>query len=118
MYSANMYCTYCKCICGTCKQFNFDIEKQLIPLTKTKIETMKKPSIGRIVIYNTTEKEQETFSTLSCNVSKQLPATIVAVWGETCINAKVQVDGLHDDLWKTSISQGDAPGQWNWPVIE
>ena len=79
---------------------------------------MKKPSIGRIVIYNTTQKEQETLSNLSCNSSKQLPAIVVAVWSETTINAKVFIDGLHIDEWKTRITQGDEPGQWNWPVMQ
>lgn len=77
----------------------------------------QKPTVGRIVIYNTTEKEREALSMLSNNSSKQLPAVVVGVWGESCINVKVMVDGNHADLWKTSINNGDAEGNWNWPVI-
>ena len=80
-----------------------------------------KPTIGRIVIYNTTETEREALPKIGINnVQKQLPAVIVAVWGDTetpAINVKVFVDGTHGDLWKTSIQNGDGEGQWNWPVI-
>ena len=84
------------------------------------------PSIGRIVNYNTTEDERKALKALNCNASKQLPAVIVGVWGETpesACNLKVFVDGPANDLWKTSISvkeadeNGNFPeGSWNWPV--
>ncbi len=88
---------------------------------------MQKPTIGRIVIYNTTAKEREAMeknSTLrhgqGCNAQKQLPAVVVAVWGhqlDSAINIKVMMDGAVPDMWITSIKQGDGEGQWNWPVI-
>lgn len=78
-----------------------------------------KPSIGRIVIYRPTEAEKKVMAdTIGCNTSDILPATIVAVWGdseESCINVKVHQDGDVPDLWKTSINRGEEPGQWNWP---
>ena len=75
----------------------------------------KKISIGRIVRYNTTEAEQQALGLLNCNQSKQLPAIIVATWGGTTVNVKVFVDGGVQDLWKTSVTQGNNPGNWQWP---
>lgn len=82
-----------------------------------------KPTIGRIVTYNTTQGQRDQMKAfsdagVSQNVQLQLPAIIVAVWSETCINVKVFVDGKGPDLWLTSINKGDGEGQWNWPVIE
>lgn len=80
---------------------------------------MNKPTAGRVVIYNTTEEEQEIMrQATTCNVQKQLPATIVCVWSDdedASVNLKVQYDGSLADLWKTSAPRGNEPGQWNWP---
>lgn len=77
-----------------------------------------KPTIGRVVIYKPTKEENEAASKMSGrNTADKLPAIITAVWGETCINASVILDG-EGTQWKTSIQQGDLEGQWNWPVIE
>lgn len=80
-----------------------------------------KPTIGRVVIYNTTEEERAQAEKSQANKQEKLPATIVAVWGEeedSVINLRVTADGPSTaDLWKTSIQRGDGPGQWNWPVI-
>ena len=75
----------------------------------------KKISIGRIVRYRTTEAERLTFKELQCNEAKELPAIIVAHWGGTTVNLKVFVDGRVQDLWKTSVTEGDQPGNWSWP---
>lgn len=75
----------------------------------------KKISIGRIVRYRTTEVERLTFKELQCNEAKQLPAIVTAVCGDKTINVKVFVDGRIQDLWKTSIQEGDQPGNWSWP---
>ncbi len=79
------------------------------------------PTIGRIVKYKLKEEEKEQLRALSnsslsghCNISDESPATIVAVWSEDSINAKVHLDGAIPDLWVTSIQQGEEPGQWNW----
>lgn len=76
-----------------------------------------KPTIGRVVIYNTTEEDKASARKNFDNVVQQLPAIIVNVWSDTCINVRVFSDG-GSMLWKTSINQGDQPGQWNWPVIQ
>ncbi len=80
------------------------------------------PSIGRIVIYKTTEKEREGLKAMGCyNEQKELPAVIVAVWGDTpqaAVNLKVAVDGSIPDLWKTSVNVGENEGSWHWPVIK
>jgi hypothetical protein len=80
-----------------------------------------KPSIGRIVIYKTTEADKAEMKKVNdsgkyCNIQDEVPAIIVAVWGESCINARVLCDG-HLDLYPTSINLGDEPGNWNWPAI-
>ena len=92
-----------------------------------------KPSIGRIVIYNTTEQDQQAMRDQKINVQKQLPAMIVAVWSDDCINVKVFMDGGVPDVWKTSIHEYIKPvvadgleldislpnkeGTWEWPTI-
>src|SRR5689334_3129034 len=87
-----------------------------------------KPTIGRIVIYNTTQEDRDRQSYEGVNgngpvritvgnVQMQLPAIIVAVWGDTCVNLKVINDG-QNDFWVTSSLQGDGERQWNWPLIE
>lgn len=77
---------------------------------------MQKPTIGRIVIYRTTEEDKINFRSTYDNVVDQLPAVIVNVWNDTLVNLKVLTDGK-TDLWKTSISQGEYEGQWSWPVV-
>ncbi len=46
-----------------------------------------------------------------------LPAIIVAVWNDTCVNLKVFSDGAHD-LWITSCVQGTEGRNWSWPTRE
>lgn len=85
---------------------------------------MNKPTIGRIVIYNTTTSQREVMDKPSHasndgatnNVQTRLPAIIVAVWSETCVNLQVILDGAAKSMWVTSANQGDAEGNWNWPV--
>lgn len=83
------------------------------------------PTIGRIVLYHTTEEERKAMENsfkdrgYSQNVAKVLPAIVVAVWGSTSINLKVFVDG-YGELWKTSVNlvNSDNPeGNWEWPNI-
>lgn len=75
-----------------------------------------KPTIGRIVLYNTTEADREYFKDLHGNQAEQLPAIIVAVWGDACVNLKVLCDAECPDLWKTSAQLGTHEGSWEWPV--
>ena len=74
----------------------------------------KKATIGRIVIFNMPEYLKNG---VNGNKSDQLPAIIVSINNPTNVNLKVITDG-QNDLWVTSAAQGDAPNQWNWPVIE
>lgn len=73
-----------------------------------------KPTIGRIVMYNMTQDDKNK---INGNKMDVLPAVIVAVWGNSCVNLKVISDGIND-LWLTSKQEGNAPGCWNWPVKE
>jgi hypothetical protein len=81
-----------------------------------------KPTIGRIVIYNVSDEQKRIMENSykntgkSCNVQSKLPAIVVAVWSETTVNLKVITDG-NEDLWVTSVHQGDGQMEWNWPNI-
>ena len=70
-----------------------------------------KPTIGRIVLYRVGQGDDHE---LKNNDAKVLPAMIVRVWGDTCVNLKVFADGYRD-IWKTSVTQGDGEYQWSWP---
>lgn len=81
-----------------------------------------KPTIGRTVIYNLTEEDNKLLAVniqgRYNNSATALPAIVVAVWSESTVNLQVIVDGNIGTMWKTSIVNGDGPGQWNWPKIE
>jgi hypothetical protein len=75
--------------------------------------------IGDVVVYKPTEEEKDFMSvTHNCNVANELPAFVVAVWSEDCINIKVMYDGAVDDLWKTSVPEGYGQGQWHKHVAD
>ena len=42
------------------------------------------------------------------------PMVITRVWGPTCVNGQVLLDG-NDCLWVTSASEGTEPRCWAWP---
>lgn len=46
-----------------------------------------------------------------------VPAIVVRVWSPGALNAQAFLDG-NDSLWLMSIVQGDANGQWQWPMIK
>lgn len=74
------------------------------------------PTIGRTVRYKTTEADRKLMEDKpNCNVQNELPAVIVAVWSEECVNLKVQLDG-EGELWVTSSLRGDQEMQWDWFV--
>lgn len=80
------------------------------------------PTIGRVVIFNTDEQFRNSLKSkgdfdgqYSNHEQNKLPATIVAVWGDDCVNLKVSVDGHGPDVWVTSRMRGDNEGEWNWP---
>lgn len=76
-----------------------------------------KPTIGRIVIYKTTEAEQEKMRiTPNCNVAEELPAIITEVHSDECVNLKVITDG-ELDIWVTSAVKGNEPMNWDFPEM-
>lgn len=74
----------------------------------------QKLTVGRIVHYQVASVDD---ANIKHNHVELLPAVVVRVWSETTVNLKVLTDGPVD-VWKTSIVQGDEPGQWNWPARE
>lgn len=74
----------------------------------------QKPTVGRMVHFKPSQDQQNR---IDGNKSEILPATIVRVWGENCVNLKVHTDAIND-LWIKSALKGDGEGQWNWPVIQ
>lgn len=75
------------------------------------------PTIGRIVSFKISQEEIR-------------PAIIVRVWSDTCVQLQIFIDGTNDRnkgfnieeqlrgiAWRTSVVQGDDPGQWQWPKI-
>ena len=81
-----------------------------------------KPSIGRIVHF--VQKKPAGYG----DGLVTLPAIIVAVWGDTCVNLQVFTDGSNSEAdgcaqlsakWVTSASldETDAPQPrtWHWP---
>lgn len=68
-------------------------------------------TIGRIVIFNVPEDMKP-----KVNFAEKLPAIIVRVWSQDCVNLKIISDGM-EDIWQTSVTKGDMANQWNWPVI-
>lgn len=85
---------------------------------------MNKPTIGRIVHYKTTESRRKAMEGNPANKGAYnnsqsvLPAIVVAVWSDTCVNLQVIVDGHAGTMWVTSANLGDGEGNWNWPVKE
>lgn len=73
------------------------------------------PTIGRIVIYTLSEHDKNS---INGNTTDKLPAIIVNVWSDTCVNLKVITDGIND-LWKTSVALANegrsVPNTWVWP---
>lgn len=79
-----------------------------------------KPSIGRIVHF--VQKKPEGYG----EVFVHLPAIIVAVFGDTCVNLQVFVDGNNSEgsyyanevKWVTSVTLDQTatqPRSWHWP---
>lgn len=61
------------------------------------------PSVGRIMAFHTTVK------------GVSLPAIVTKVHSPTVVNLKVFQDAPEPDEFATSVSQGSAPRQWDWP---
>jgi len=73
------------------------------------------PTIGRIVIYKTTEEDRENMkNNPESNIQEELPAVVVAVWGPDMVNLKVITDG-NEDLWVCSSERGSDERMWMFP---
>ena len=72
------------------------------------------PTIGRIVNYRLLPDERG-----NGNMADMAPAIITAVWAESGggsgVNLRVFLDG-EAVLWRTSVREGQEPGEWLWPV--
>lgn len=75
------------------------------------------PTIGRVVIYTTTEEDKEDMLKDGDNAQDKLPAIIVAVWGADCVNLKVLCDGVQN-MWVTSATRGNGEREWDFPKIK
>lgn len=85
------------------------------------------PSIGRIVHFTFSQAERDQISQGSdearWNLGQSLtvPATIVSVHSDECVNLKVHIDGPGPDRWETSVplktDANDAGPYWQWPSM-
>lgn len=69
---------------------------------------------GQLVIYQVAEDDHEF---IRYNQASELPAIVVQVWSQDCINVQVFCDGPQGTAWKTSILRGKEPGQWYIPEL-
>lgn len=81
----------------------------------------QQPSIGRIVHYRLSEADvKEHDQRLNGQKPGDLcPAMIVRVFSTDDVgtsNLRVFPDGPRDTIWKTSVTRGSEPGQWDWPA--
>ena len=86
-----------------------------------------KPTIGRIVHY-VQEKPTQYQPSEGPIILVHLPAVIVAVWGDTCVNLQVFTDGSNSDdpnmfpiKWITSVTLDESATlnrSWHWPEID
>lgn len=87
-----------------------------------------KPTIGRIVHF-VQEKPAAYQGAGGPKTMVHLPAIIVAVWGDTCVNLQVFTDGTNSDeqnmaavKWVTSStfdgSETPQARTWHWPERE
>jgi len=70
----------------------------------------RKPKIGDIVLYKVGEADS---SELRSNYAEVLPAIVVMVWSDECVNLKVFTDGPVD-AWRTSALAGNDPYCWQF----
>jgi hypothetical protein len=81
----------------------------------------QRPSLGRIVRYRLSafDIEQDGAKLNGLLAGDTCAAMIVRVWNEepgTC-NLTLFPDSAMGTLWKTSVSRGEGPSQWNWPNL-
>lgn len=84
------------------------------------------PTIGRIVHYRLTQGDVDLINERHPQVvdgrqvrnavheGTVLGARVVAAFGGTAVNLKVDLDG-YGEYWATSRPEGENPGNWFWP---
>ena len=87
-----------------------------------------KPSIGRIVHF-VQYKPESYWVKDQPKPTVHLPAIIVSIWSDTCVNLQVFTDGTNSETgpnsnpasvkWVTSVAldEGESPNAytWHWP---
>ena len=68
------------------------------------------------VIKNRREAHPDLFEGNEPCAGDILPMVVTGVWSDTCINGQVFLDG-NDSLWKRSVQQGRAEGNWNFVML-
>lgn len=88
---------------------------------------IQRPTIGRIVLF-TFATPFNSIWTKPDGQSVQVPAIVTAVWGDTCVNLTVFIDGedaakaetsvnLKTEQNQKNIDSGDPNGSfWEWPA--
>jgi hypothetical protein len=76
-----------------------------------------KPTIGRIVHYTFQKNADES----DRGQSDTVPAIIVQVWSDVCVNLRVFQDGDANPRWQTSVVKRDESNEangdyWEWPT--
>lgn len=81
-----------------------------------------RPIVGQTVHYHVTQydlnalkagNDAELARSNSYALGEAVAAMVVRVWGESCVNLRVIVDGRNGaDLWRTSVCGGTLPGQF------
>lgn len=64
---------------------------------------------GQVVHYKVSPDDAPK---LLYNGASILPAVVVRVWSDTCVNLQIFTDGPTGTFWKTSVLEGDEPGKW------
>lgn len=82
----------------------------------------KEITLGDIVIYNLNDQQQleargnhmgygPDGEKANGDGYRKVPAVVVAVWSQGCVNLKVLTDGPNN-VWAKSAGRGVNPGQW------
>lgn len=82
------------------------------------------PKLGEVVLFTFSKDDQDKIENhrdaavlQSLGQSIKVPATVVAVWGEDCVNLRVHLDGPGPDIWETSVPRFDPTHErdgWYW----
>lgn len=69
-----------------------------------------KAVIGLIVLYRPDQRDID--DQMCFGDTELLPAIIVRVWNDDCVNLQIFADSDAGPFWKTSVVKGDLPGNW------